>query len=541
MNLETFFEKFELFADAPDAVAKMRKLVLLLSVRGKLSEQFTSESCVSQLAEAKAYAERKRKSFEVEPLACPFSTPRNWAWVALGHSMNLVNGTAFKPEDWTPEGTPIVRIQNLNNENAAFNRYNGEIEPKFYIRSGDFLISWSGTPGTSFGAFIWNRGLAILNQHIFRCELVGGVFLKEYLRLAVNARLDEMISRAHGGAGLRHITKGNLESIPLPLPPLAEQKRIVAKVDELMALCDRLEAQQQERERRHAALARASLDRFAAAPTPANLNFIFHKSYDVTPADLRKTILTLAVQGKLVPQDAKDESAEYLIAKIRYDHDGPKDGKKTGPFQLVEDENPHEVPSSWCWSCVQDVAQPNESVTYGILKPVWVEFGVPTVRVTEMKTGSIKVGELLNCDPQRAAKFSKTTLKEGDLLISKDGTIGKTAFVPRELTGGNITQHVLRFAISKRLDRNFIRLCIDAPPCQAWMVGETKGVALQGVNVADFRRMPLPIPPFPEQRRIVAKVDQLMALVDRLESQLVACRTAAQNLLSALLTEITSV
>ena len=89
----------------------------------------------------------------------------------------------------------------------------------------------------------------------------------------------------------------------------------MAKVDELMALCDRLEAQQQERETRHAALARASLARFADAPTPANLNFLFHKSYTIPPADLRKSILTLAVQGKLVPQDPNDEPAEELLAR----------------------------------------------------------------------------------------------------------------------------------------------------------------------------------------------------------------------------------
>ena len=90
----------------------------------------------------------------------------------------------------------------------------------------------------------------------------------------------------------------------------------MAKVDELMALCDRLEAQQQERETRHAALARASLARFADAPTPANLNFLFHKSYDIPPADLRKSILTLAVQGKLVPKDPNDEPAEMFLELI---------------------------------------------------------------------------------------------------------------------------------------------------------------------------------------------------------------------------------
>ena len=102
----------------------------------------------------------------------------------------------------------------------------------------------------------------------------------------------------------------------IPLPPLAEQKRIVAKVDELMALCDRLEAQQQERETQQAALARAAVARFADAPTPANLELLFHKSYSVSPADLRKTILTLAVQGKLVPQDPNDEPASNFLSQI---------------------------------------------------------------------------------------------------------------------------------------------------------------------------------------------------------------------------------
>ena len=116
-----------------------------------------------------------------------------------------------------------------------------------------------------------------------------------------------------------------LTSIPIPLPPLAEQKRIVAKVDELMALCDRLEAQQQERETRHAALARASLARFADAPTPANLDFLFHKSYAIPPADLRKSILTLAVQGKLVPQDPNDEPAHEACRRARTAKDAASD------------------------------------------------------------------------------------------------------------------------------------------------------------------------------------------------------------------------
>ena len=135
------------------------------------------------------------------------------------------------------------------------------------------------------------------------------------------------------------------ESFRSQLPPLAEQKRIVAKVDELMALCDRLEAQQQERETRHAALARASLARFADAPTPANLQFLFHPSYTITPADLRKSILTLAVQGKLVPQDPNDEPAEELLDCTDKDLKAKKARLRKLPVE--DSEKPFQLPHSW--------------------------------------------------------------------------------------------------------------------------------------------------------------------------------------------------
>src|SRR6185369_12833653 len=115
-------------------------------------------------------------------------------------------------------------------------------------------------------------------------------FIYYFLRSAA-ARIDSEAS----GTTFREVSGRIVRQVLVPLPPLAEQKRIVEKVDELMALCDRLEAQEQERETRHAALARASLARFADAPTPANLQFLFHKSYDIAPADLRKSIFTLAI------------------------------------------------------------------------------------------------------------------------------------------------------------------------------------------------------------------------------------------------------
>lgn len=153
----------------------------------------------------------------------------------LGEVCKLVNGYAFKPSDWTEEGMPIIRIQNLNDETAPFNYFSGNIDKKYIVENGDLLFSWSGTPGTSFGAFFWNRGRGVLNQHIFNVYPQTGL-LKDYFRYALNGNLQKIISKAHGGVGLQHITKKELETIEIPLPPLDEQRRIAAVLDKVSGL-----------------------------------------------------------------------------------------------------------------------------------------------------------------------------------------------------------------------------------------------------------------------------------------------------------------
>jgi type I restriction enzyme S subunit len=170
----------------------------------------------------------------------------NWPTTPIGELCNLVNGRAFKPTDWSQDGVPIVRIQNLNDHDRPFNCYAGEVRAKFLIDSGDILLSWSGTPGTSFGCFVWNRGRAILNQHIFRVEVTENRVDRDYFVHAVNSQLEEMIALSHGGVGLRHITKSKLEGIRLPIPPIDEQHRIVARVQECLSRIEELRALQRE-------------------------------------------------------------------------------------------------------------------------------------------------------------------------------------------------------------------------------------------------------------------------------------------------------
>lgn len=156
-----------------------------------------------------------------------------WVKAKVGEIMNLVNGAPFKPSDWAPEGLPIIRIQNLNNRDARFNYFNGQIAEKFRVKTDDLLFAWSGTPGTSFGAHIWKGGDAWLNQHIFRVDFDRENLNSEFLRLAINQNLADYVRQAHGGAGLAHITKGKFEDSEVFLPPLNEQRRIVAKLDAL--------------------------------------------------------------------------------------------------------------------------------------------------------------------------------------------------------------------------------------------------------------------------------------------------------------------
>lgn len=163
--------------------------------------------------------------------------------VPIGSICSLQNGRAFKPEEWSDTGTPIVRIQNLNDESKPFNYCPFDVEPRFHIKTGDLLFSWSGTLGTSFGAFFWNRGKGFLNQHIFRVDVDESRVSKDYLRHALNAQLPLIMGQAHGGVGLQHITKGKLEAVEVLLPPLPEQRRIAAILNQSEALrAKRLEA-----------------------------------------------------------------------------------------------------------------------------------------------------------------------------------------------------------------------------------------------------------------------------------------------------------
>ena len=163
----------------------------------------------------------------------------------LGDICDFINGRAFKPSEWEKKGLPIVRIQNLNDENAEFNFYSKDIEEKYIIDNNQLLFSWSGTPGTSFGAFFWNRGKAVLNQHIFK--IIPKIDINiEFLKYLLNGNLNTIISKSHGGVGLKHITKSELEKIVVHIPEIKKQEYMVKTLNQTLEIINNKKNQLKE-------------------------------------------------------------------------------------------------------------------------------------------------------------------------------------------------------------------------------------------------------------------------------------------------------
>lgn len=154
-----------------------------------------------------------------------------WPTKPLGEVAEFINGRAFKPEEWSEFGVPIIRIQNLTNPNAQANLFTGELEQRHAVRTGDLLVSWSAT----LDVFEWDRGDAALNQHIFKALPFSEIVTKRYLYYALKSVMSDLRSKTHG-ATMKHITKGRFESTLIPVPPLHEQERIVRLLDEADAI-----------------------------------------------------------------------------------------------------------------------------------------------------------------------------------------------------------------------------------------------------------------------------------------------------------------
>ena len=519
MKLETFFEKFELFADSPNAVAKMRELVLELAFSGGLSGKRATANAVPDGWESRT----------IESISASISSG-----FACSRSHQVENGHIH------------LRTHNISTLGTLNFDLLVRIDPKMVdpkkssIRAGDILFNNTNSQELVGKTSLVDRDYDYgYSNHINRIRLKDGIFpgfVVFYLTLLRNSGyFARLCTRWINQAA---VNTDMLKEQTIPLPPLAEQKRIVAKVDELMALCDRLEAQQQEREEKHKALSRASLARFADAPTPANLQFIFHPSYTIAPADLRKSILTLAVQGKLVPQDPNDEPAEPAVAQIEKERERLIAAKQFRRSQLSGplDEGPFDIPKTWIWTHLGNAML---NVTDGFHStPKTVESGVRYVTAKHVKPGLIDFDSCLFVSEDDFKEIaSKTRPRKGDVLVVNIGAGSGLASIIEadfEFAFKNVAILNRPEEVDSKFLFNYLVFKRDDI-----FEEQTKGGAQPFLSLGLIRQIPFPLPPHAEQRRIVAKVEELMKLVDALETQLATSRTTAANLLAAIVAELT--
>ena len=252
-KIEELLPKVEEYGKAQEALDKLneelpdrlKKSILQEAIEGRLVPQDPNDEPASVLLDkirkekAKLVKEGKlkKKDLEETPIEeneIPFKIPKSWEWCRVGTVAEYVNGLAFKPKDWETSGLPIIRIQNLTDYNKPLNYTTKKFDDKFKVENGDLLFSWSAT----LDSFIWKGQTAWLNQHIFKVNPRVGIF-KGYLYYALKAIVSNLSDITHG-LTMKHLTRGVFENYSFPLPPLAEQKRIVAKIEEVFKEIDKL-------------------------------------------------------------------------------------------------------------------------------------------------------------------------------------------------------------------------------------------------------------------------------------------------------------
>jgi len=554
MRLETIFEKFEVFADAPGAVDRMRKIIIDFASTGRLVSRVLTEGTGLEALASVGLQPDNPGSANV--------LPSHWSWVTLGKiAISMDSGwspacstEAAEPEAWgVLKTTSVQRLEYQEEQNKAL-PLNLTPRPEHEVKEGDILFSRAG-PMNRVGVICVakpTRPRLMISDKIIRFHLfdfVDPVFAALVLNGGHSSVVIEGLKSGMAASQV-NISQPKLKSVPVPLPPISEQKRIVAKVDELMALCDRLEAQQCERENRHSALALAALARFSETPTPENIDLIFHKSYTISPADLRRSILTLAVQGKLVPQDPNDEPADEILAGIADDvakQIHKRRMRNSRPISTYKGILPFNLPASWEWAALGTLTAAEDAAMcdgpFG--SKLKTEHYISTQGYAVLRLGNIGVGHFIHGKEGYISRKHYESLPSnhtapGDLLVAGlADPLVRCCEIPPDLGPAVNKSDCFRVRIHSQMERSYVRHYLNSPIAKIFAAEENHGMTRERINLANAKALPVPIPPRAEQRRIVAKIDQLMAIVGQLENQITAARDTATHLLDALVVELT--
>lgn len=551
MTPDRLLGAFETLADGPEGITRLRELVLRLAVQGNLVSQDSADEPARELVERIHREQLVSSTNGLSPVKVsdvPWDIPKDWEWVRLRQVVDFSIGKTPPTKNarfWADEGQGYawVGIADMRHyevvqttsrrvtEEAATEVFRGPPKPQ-----GTILMSFKLTIGK----------IARLGCPAYHNEAIISVFpaLQEldpflYRFLQVFAAASDTNAAIKGAT----LNKASLTNLLVALPPIAEQKRIVARLDELMALLGRLEAAQDSREATRQALRDAALSALRDADDTETLQSAWtrvasHMDEIVVAAEdvssLRSAILQLAIQGRLTPQDPGDEPADTLLARISKEkHRLVKERKikKTKPISPRESsEVPFEIPAGWKWVHIDDVC---EDSFYGprFGKHEYIDSGVPTIRTTDMTTDGRIVLREPPCVRVPEGKMDLYRVRPGDLLVTRSGSIGVMA-VFRGDYAALPSAYLIRFRFMEGILPEYIYRVLSSPYGQEALGLASTTMAQPNVSATSIRQILAPIPPQLEQQRIASRVAELMAICDDLEARLEQSR-ATQSLFAS--------
>ncbi|MGZ0078652.1 restriction endonuclease subunit S [Methylomonas sp. YC3] len=607
-------------------IKKLRELILELAVRGKLVPQDANDEPASELLKrikaekAKLIAEGKIKNSKspLTPLLQrggsnstavtattststsnpppfakggpggisdeqqPFELPQGWEWVRLGEVCSYIQrgkGPVYTGKsDYSVISQKCVRWTGLDLSQARFIDSDSihKYEAIRMLCEGDVLWNSTGT-GTIGRACVIpeleHKQILVADSHVTVIRPISflSVFLWRWIQSpSVQSKIE---SAASGTTNQIELNTSTVISHPFPLPPVAEQHRIVAKVDELMALCDQLESQHNNAAEAHEKLVshllgtltstnvRPELVEGPLAKDAAHASIIrqahdsvrtesFAENWQRIAAHfdtlftteasidaLKQTLLQLAVMGKLVPQDPNDEPASELLKRIQAEKakliaEGKI--KKDKPLPpIAEDEKPYELPAEWEWLRLGVALDINGGVTLG-RKITGVDLvELPYLRVANVQRGHLVLDSIKTLEI-RQSELGRYQLLKDDLLVTEGGDwdkVGRTAIWNSEIESCLHQNHIFRMRrLTKDLSSLWIEMYMNSIAKAYFQAASKQTTNLASINMTQLKSCVIAVPPLREQHRIVAKVEELMALCDQLKARLVAANQLQQKL-----------
>ena len=547
MDADLFLQQFGHLAQGEGGIKKLRDVILQLAVRGKLVEQNPADEPARVLKERILKSQKTTK--KPPAVTQPYDAPSSWEWLSLSQTGqnwgqktpdseftyidvaavdNLVGRVSQNP--------PIVQAADAPSRARKIVKKGTVI----YSTVRPYLRNIAVVEQDYYPEAIASTAFAIIHPH----DGINPYFLFYYLRSPdfVTYVESEMIGVAYPA-----INDAKFFAGAFPLPPLAEQKRIVAKVDELMALCDKLEAEQKAQRMLKTQAVQSTLHHLTSADSQASfgtsLNILertFGNWFDdlATVKHLRATILQLAVQGKLVPQNPTDEPASELLKRIEAEKKRlVKEGKIKAPKNIItiaESNMAFPIPSNWKWIRLVEAGivstggtpRTNEVDLYGNDIPF-----IGPGQITQS-------GRILEADKGLSEKGRNHTsiAKIGDILmVCIGGSIGKAAIADKE-TGFNQQINCLSCLL---IENRYAYIALTAPSFFSAVLEKATGSATPIINLSKWSEIPIPLPPLAEQKRIVAKVDELMTLCDQLEADITHTQTLNIHLMDSLIHRMT--